>query len=283
MPGTAEIVPADILAPPDGRGLDAHEAALVLDGHLRRLAGQEARCRAVLGRLARRFLARQGQHELGFARLGDYARERLGLSAREVQSLAAVSARLEALPAIRAAFAEGEVSWAQVRLLARVADADTEAEWLARARGRTVRALATVIRVGGAPAREDDDEGDEPHVRFRLRCPRRMMRLWRRVVDLGRRKAGSELTQGQAAEAIAAEGLSAQPACGEAWPDAPLPTAGPPDPDETRAAFAELEWAAVAEAISEDVERLAAGVEGLDPFALDQRMRAAVTALQRVD
>ena len=37
-----EIVPADLLVPPDahGRGFDRHDAALVLDGYLRRLASQ---------------------------------------------------------------------------------------------------------------------------------------------------------------------------------------------------------------------------------------------------
>src|SRR5439155_9389188 len=98
-----------------GRGFCPHDAALVLDGWLRRLAAQEARCRMVLGTLARHFLARRGHHELGFARCGDYTRERLGLSARELQSLATVSARLERLPPLRAAFADGVLNWAQVR------------------------------------------------------------------------------------------------------------------------------------------------------------------------
>src|SRR5207244_1662095 len=116
-------VPPDLLVPPEayGRGLSPHDAALVLDGWLRRLAAQEAQCRTVLGILAHRFFARRGHHDLGFARLGDFARERLGLSARELQSLATVSTRLERLPQLRAAFVEGVISWAQVRLLATVA------------------------------------------------------------------------------------------------------------------------------------------------------------------
>jgi len=69
---TAGIVPTDVLVPPEayGRGFQPHEAALVIDGYLRRLAAQEARCRTVLGRLARAFLKRRGQRVLGFARLG---------------------------------------------------------------------------------------------------------------------------------------------------------------------------------------------------------------------
>ena len=47
----AEIVPAEYLVPPEahGRGFQRHDAALVIDGYLRRLAAQDARCRAVLG------------------------------------------------------------------------------------------------------------------------------------------------------------------------------------------------------------------------------------------
>src|SRR5206468_5298368 len=140
-------VPSQLLVPPEahGRGFCPHDAALVLDGWLRRLAAQEARCRTVLGALARRFLVRRGHHDLGFARLGDYSREQLGISARELQSLATVSARLEGLPRLRVAFTDGVVSWAQVRLLAAAATPETEAEWLDIARGRTVRALAALI------------------------------------------------------------------------------------------------------------------------------------------
>src|SRR2546427_1664879 len=202
----AGIVPAEVLVPPEafGRGFRRDDAALVIDGYLRRLAAQEARCRVVLGRLARAFLLCRGQHLLGFARLGDYARERLGLSARELQSLATVTERLAALPAVRAAFDGGELSWAQVRLLVGIATPDTEREWLDLARERTVRALAAMIRAAGrSDVHEEEDCDDEPRLRFHLRCPRRVARLWQETVELARRMAGAELTQGQAAQAIA--------------------------------------------------------------------------------
>ena len=274
-----------VLVPPDacGRGFDHHEAALVLDRYLRRLASQNGRCRTVLGRLARRFVARGGHHELGFARLGDYARERLGLSARELQSLAAVSAGLERLPAVRAAFADGDLSWSQVRLLVGVATPDTETDWLQVARGRTVRALAALVRARGTPRNEDEAQNDEPSARFRLRCPRRIARLWQHVSELARRMAGAELTYGQVAEAIAAEGVTARPSRDERWPADPPPAAAPADPDETRDVFAPLDWYAVAEAIPDDVEALAHGVDDLDARALDARMIAVIEAMHRID
>jgi hypothetical protein len=271
-------VPPELLVPPEahGRGFCPHDAALVLDGWLRRLAAQEARGRTLLGRLAHAFLRRRGHHDLGFGRLGDYSRERLGVSARELQSLATVSARLERLPRLRAAFADGLLGWAQLRLLAAVATPEDEDAWLARAEGRTVRALAATIRT---PPDGEDEDG----ARFRLRCPRRVRLLWQQVVELARRMAGSELTQGQAAEAIAAEGLSARTPCGEAWPAAGAPSPAPADPEETRAVFADLDWSAIREALPEDVDALDAAADALDPFALDARMRAVLRAMRRID
>lgn len=285
MPIATATVPPELLIPPDAysRGFSHDDAALVLDGWLRRLAAQDSRCRDVLGRLARAFLRREGQHQLGFGRLDDYARERLGLSGRELQSLATAVGRLDTLPAIRTAFGAGTLSWAQVRLLVGVATAETETDWVGLARGRTVRALEALIRQ--ADRTPDTGEDDEPEGRFRLRCPRRLLGLWRDTVELARRMAGAALTQGQAAEAIAAEGLSARSATVDAWPDALWSTAAPPaDPAETRAAFApDLDWDAVAEALPADVEPFGVDVDDLDPFILDARMRAVVEAMQRVD
>src|SRR2546429_9948236 len=112
-------VPPELLVPPEayGRGFCPHDAALVVDGWLRRLAAQDARGRTVLGRLAQAFLRGRGHYQLGFSRLGDYSRERLGISAREPQSLPTRGARLERLPRPRAAVADRGLSWGPIRLL----------------------------------------------------------------------------------------------------------------------------------------------------------------------
>src|SRR2546425_9886122 len=148
---TPDIVPPDIF---ETKPQEHDGCALVLDGHLRRLARREALCRRVLGRLARSLLQRHGHPKLGFARLGDYTRERLGLSAREVQELARVADGLARLPAIARAFAQGELSWTHVRLLVAVAAPETEVRWLATARGCTVRRLEALITAGGVDAEE---------------------------------------------------------------------------------------------------------------------------------
>jgi hypothetical protein len=220
--------------------LERRRYARRVDEALGHLAHQEARCRRALGLLARALLRHQAHQHLGFVRLGDYTRERLGLSVREVQSVAQVVHTMEQLPLTAGAFARGDISWAQVRALARVATPATEVSWLERARGRTVRALEALVRDAGgggsaagwavgvpsagattivtpaaltaaAAAVADEDAGlidGEPAVRWRLHCPRRVRALWRAVVELARRVAGEPLTAWQATEAIAAEALS---------------------------------------------------------------------------
>ena len=248
------IVPPELLERPhrdEMHRLDRDLCALVLDPYLRRLASQEARCRRVLGALAREFLRRNAHHALGFARLDDYAHERLDISGREMQSAARVVAALAGLPALAAAFDCGALSWTQVRLLVPMARPETEAQWLVLARQRTVRALEALIAASvrpdapgaapvaaeeggaeqeapadGAPPVPPDAAGavrealddcaedgrivdGEPEVTLRVRCPRWVRSLWREVVDLARRMAGEPLAVWRAAEAIAAEGLSA--------------------------------------------------------------------------
>src|SRR6266851_9999465 len=74
---------------------------------------------------------RRAHQRLAFVRLDDYARERLGLSGRELQDLGRVAERLTVLPTIARAFAEGTLSWSHLRLLVAVATPESEAAWLA--------------------------------------------------------------------------------------------------------------------------------------------------------
>lgn len=102
-----DVVSAEFLVPTsprDRRRIDRSDCAALLDPLLRRLARQEALCRRVLGHLARRFLRRRDYQRRGFAKLDDYARERLGLSGREIQDVVRVVERLDVLPAIARAF-----------------------------------------------------------------------------------------------------------------------------------------------------------------------------------
>ncbi len=198
------------------RFVERRRLALALDRELRSACRADATARRTIGVVARELLRRRAYQRLGFARLADYARERLGISARTVESAAWVATRLDDLPLIAAAFADGALSWTQARLLCGVARPDDEATWLARARGTTVDELEALIEAAHAPtgaAASDDPDDDrtiegEPVVRLRLACPARVRALWRHALELARRVAGEPLPTWRAVEYIAAEGIA---------------------------------------------------------------------------
>jgi len=150
------LVPEEILATPRGgsRGIFRDLAALVLDRHLRRLVRIRQPVDLRLGRLLLRVDTCSGYLSLGYARLSDYATERLGLPMRRVQTLLALARRLADLPRLAAAFEAGVVSLSQVRVLLRVATTSNEAEWIERAGATTVRRLEIAVRAAASEARD---------------------------------------------------------------------------------------------------------------------------------
>jgi hypothetical protein len=164
-------------------------------------------------------IGRRAYRPLGFVRLGDYARERLGVSARTLQSAVWVATRLDELPAASIAYDRSEISWAQARAICKVARASDEERWLAIARRSTVATLERLVMEAHKPAGVvPDPEGEpnqidgEPAVRWRVVCPARIRALWRRARELAARAAGEPLSDWRAAEVIAAEGSSGRPA-----------------------------------------------------------------------
>ena len=107
-----DVVDSALLVPPDIpiRGGWRTDAAVVLDRELLVLAGMESRCRLVLARLARRLVEVRAWRPLGFVRLSDYARERLGVSPRSLEDDAHVMRALDRLPRLRSALESGAAS-----------------------------------------------------------------------------------------------------------------------------------------------------------------------------
>src|SRR5258705_310715 len=113
---------------------------------LRRLARMRNPVDLRLGRLLWHLDRASGCVALGFARLADYAAERLGLPARRARDLVTLARGLAPLPRLAAAFEAGDISRSQVRLLLRVATPDTQSTWLAPARSLNVRLLDREVR-----------------------------------------------------------------------------------------------------------------------------------------
>ncbi len=102
-------------------------------------------------------------HEpLGFGTYLAYPEHVLGSAPRLASERLRVAEALVDLPAMMGALASGELCWSAVRELTRVTTAATEAEWIAAARGRSVREVEDMVsgRRPGDPA----DAGAKRHV-----------------------------------------------------------------------------------------------------------------------
>ena len=230
------LVPEELLEPPsdtDRRHVMKDLAAFLLDRHLRRLGRMRNPLELRLGRLLARLQDRSGYLELGFASLSDYVIERLGISVRRAQVLVQSDRRLKTLPLTSEAFARGQVTSSQIRLLLRIATPETESAWLERALRLNVRLLELEVTAAlsapgpnGAPGAQsgntspaadhardanalDDDE--EPGRPVSFECPEVVRAQWEWAVEICRRASGSVEPLWRCAEYIAADFLAGVP------------------------------------------------------------------------
>ncbi|MHA7836848.1 MAG: hypothetical protein ACX98W_05240, partial [bacterium] len=232
---------------------------------LRSLARSAGPLRRAAVAVAGPMVERRGWERLGYARVGDYAVERLGLSGRTLLEWARVERSLDGLPQLEAALATAQLPWSKVRLLARFAESHDESDWIARAEMHSVRVLERELRAvdrealpssGGADAASSadqaqaidlDEEGlpTEPRERIGVRVPRRVAFAWNETHRVAAQVAGERISRDVALELVTAEVLSALPGtCGgsdeEGSPGAAtsmeettpsgVPTREPPDP-----------------------------------------------------
>ena len=160
---------------PRRRACLQHADGLVaLDRRLHALCRERGPLRAVLARIAWPLVIVRAWERIGYARLSDYAAERLGLSARWVQSLAQVGEGFRVYPALEEALVSGTLGWTKVRLLASLPPGEDESSWLARARRLTAKQLSKQVRAvdrDSVDAAEADEATGYSRV-FEARRPR---------------------------------------------------------------------------------------------------------------
>ncbi|MGH9113247.1 MAG: DUF222 domain-containing protein, partial [Acidimicrobiales bacterium] len=127
------------------------------------LAGQIHAANAELVALLARFDTLGGWHGIGIRSLGHWASIHLGIDVRTAAQQTQVGHRLEALPAIATAAAAGELGWAKLQLVARVAEPDSEAKWLGLAREMAVGQLARVVSAYRRASESDDPDRSRNH------------------------------------------------------------------------------------------------------------------------
>jgi len=281
----------------DVRGLQHADGLVALDRRLHALCRERGPLRAVLARIAWRLVIVRAWERIGYARLSDYAVERLGLSARWVQSLAQVGEGFRVFPGLEEALVSGTLGWTKVRLLASLPPGEEQASWLARARRLTAEQLSKQVRAvdrGSVDATEASEATGHSRV-FEARCSPDVRWKWYAARGAASRAAGRMLHVAEAAELIAAEVLSALPldqdedadqkACDEAgvsWSPAAEEEAGGSELFGTGSGR-EKDGAPADRAAHVPPLVFLEGLEQADAFELDERFRRALSMEQRLD
>ncbi len=188
--------------------------------HRLRLA--EAGVIAAEARLLLRLFDRGGHRKLGFARLGDLARERLGVSPRHADDRLALARTFANRPNVERAFREGRITACQVLALRNVFDDGTEEMWLALCPGMTVREIRQRVRemkeaerspageedrasAAALAAAEPDGDADAPLASIAFPAPPAAVVAWDQAMETARRVIGANVPQYRCVEAILAE------------------------------------------------------------------------------
>lgn len=296
------------------------ESGLALDTPLRRLSRLSGAVdRALAVRLARVQAARS-YIRLGYARLGDYTRERLGLAERTTFDLARLGRALDRLPLLDRELAAGRLTWTAAFQVARVAGVDDEATWIERAGSLPVRELKQRVRQalaarksGGRkpeqgatktehdPDVSTDDGGAKDRVgRMLIHTSTHTASYWYAALDLCRQVAGADLPETEAAEYVLADFVSGGSRLPDdmprLYPRAPVRyPAGSRrglhllgrGPGELPPVAKELGSRVLDAKLTRDLEALLRLVESgevsNDPFELDGSMRRLIAARSGVD
>jgi len=264
------------------------------EAELTQLAAAAGPLRRALAAIAARLLETRAYEPLCYARVGDYARERLGLSARQLHDLAHVHRALAALPRLGRALRANELPWSKVRLIARVASTADEEVWIARARELPIRRLEAEVRACAPPSAtvEVDDEGlastTVACARVTVWCTPAVREKWHLAHELAERVAGQRLRADEALEWVTAEacsGVGLEPGP-EPEPE-PEPLGPPWRAVEPVAGDVPGDLAAPPSSLpSVELPLIAPLLDGLaqaDAVELDRRLRLAVRLEQTLD
>ncbi|HVM28297.1 MAG TPA: DUF222 domain-containing protein [Mycobacteriales bacterium] len=192
-------------------------------------AGRIAAAQAELLTWIAKFDRREGWGGPGLLSCAHWLSWRIGLSLGTANEYVRVAHRLEELPELAAAFAEGRVSYSKARAITRVATADDGVDWVALARHSSAAQLEKIVRgVARAKANEAaqaDPEQSAWKVRTRKRYDREgnlVITITARpeyapVVEAGLDAKRAELQReldAQAVETVAGEAVPAPPNAG---------------------------------------------------------------------
>ena len=222
MPGSRD---GDRIASPCATP-SASPAAARLDRELTHLTRCEGQVDRELGRGLALLWDREHYRPLGFVRATDFVREMLGIQESRARWLAKLGRCMAAVPELDQALAQGRISTSHAielgSILGPESPSEERADWIARAGRLGVRALRRAVRAekqrraaeaGSEVSLDAASETDDPDAPaggwMTIPAPARVAVLWQDALELARRASGRNLAQGQAAELVFAEYLSA--------------------------------------------------------------------------
>jgi HNH endonuclease len=242
-----------------------YEAARLIDALLVCVARGQGALDVAIGEGLHALGAGDRVLRLGYAGIGDYAREKLGIAASTAQKMVRLARALRERPLLRAAVRSGEVSVRQAEAVLPVAHGDAEESWVARARIETVRALQAAVKDPSAAQAEEDEQWDRVCIAVSPEA--------RPVVDEAMELAGKILTptapKWQRVEVVSQEFLGANEAPGEG---AVAELAAPAD-----------DWTDPLKEWLEKETRQWAFLSKVDPVAAPEPTLDAETDPQRID
>ncbi len=183
------------------------EAGILLDRLLVRVARGRGALDVALGEALAALANGDRALRIGYSCIGDYARERLGIATRTAQGMARLARELRSRPILREAVWRGEVSTRKAQAALPLAVGDAEAEWVARARAKTVRALEAAAKARG-PVRDGDDEEWE---RVEIALPPEGRAIVDEALALAGKVLGAATPKWRRLEAICQEYVGAPP------------------------------------------------------------------------
>jgi Holliday junction resolvasome RuvABC DNA-binding subunit len=174
-----------------------------VDRELRRIATQRTGLDAQEARWLREAERHQIWRRLGFSTALEYLEDVFGYAPRTAMERLRVAKELGELPELEAELASGALPYSAAKELCRVMTRHTQAEWLARARGKNLRDIEEMV-AGRKKGDRPDDLPDPALVvhDIRLKLTARTKALWEQMRAALERECDGQLDDDQLAEVV---------------------------------------------------------------------------------
>jgi len=174
-----------------------------IDHELRRIAKQRAGLDAQEARWLREAERHQIWRKLGFSTALEYLEDVFGYAPRTAMERLRVAKDLGELPQLEAELASGALPYSAAKELSRVMTPETQAEWLARARGKNLRDIEDIV--AGRKKGDSPDAPPDPALvvhEVRLTLTARTKALWDQMRAALETECDGHLEDDQLAEVV---------------------------------------------------------------------------------